>query len=613
MLGSEFILSSIKGGIIEHYVGEALTLIHKLLSPKKYRIMANIDDLTRSLNYHLTYINNFSSEISFRELGGSKSLASTFIELDIYLTPRRLTSNTPKQTTTINQIIKSSINNIIILGDPGAGKTTTIKNLCQKILFDDLPELQHFNFPILVELRNLKEEETIFYRLRQILGINIDFAGKSEDSLRSEIVDEYYKKAILEYLESVNCILLLDGLDELSPFKYRNIAKEINYIFLHTKKARTLLTCRSASFLVNLDNSKLFEICPLSKEQIDTFVNKWFTDTYKVQKFFEELNSTSFKDMAIRPLTIAHLCAIFDKYNRLPPKPKSIYKKLLFLLIEDWDAQRAFERNSKYVEFESDRKFDFLANFAYELTYNFTEKVYSEDQFELIYTKIHKNFNLPKSEASLVIQEIESHNGIIIKSAYDTFEFAHKSLQEYLCAEYLVKLPIFPKKLIYDRNIANEIAISVCLSSDHNRFLYSLVFEHFDSALVRTSFILEFYKRLHSEKPDFYSSPLLIVTFYYINHLFIEGRITDDIKSNKINFIEEFINIKKMFFKTAVLKKSQISLVGLYYLNDNNVEQSDKVNIEFFPEFFDELNETNEIEFTFKIKKGISVYKSMLS
>ena len=49
-----------------------------------------------------------------------------------------------------------------------------------------------------------------------------------------------------------------------------------------------------------------------------------------------------------------------------------------------------------------------------------------------------------------VIAELESHTGLFIQSGFDQFEFAHKSLQEFLTAEYLVKLPSIPtRKEIY--------------------------------------------------------------------------------------------------------------------------------------------------------------------
>ncbi len=45
--------------------------------------------------------------------------------------------------------------------------------------------------------------------------------------------------------------------------------------------------------------------------------------------FTEQIKKSPFADTAIRPLTIAHLCAIFERAGRIPDKPKTFYRKIV--------------------------------------------------------------------------------------------------------------------------------------------------------------------------------------------------------------------------------------------------------------------------------------------
>jgi hypothetical protein len=59
--------------------------------------------------------------------------------------------------------------------------------------------------------------------------------------------------------------------------------------------------------------------------------------------------------------------------------------------------------------------------------------------------------------------EVETHTGLILKSGHDRFEFSHKSLQEYLAAEFTVKMPSKPSNMIDLQIMPNELAIATAI------------------------------------------------------------------------------------------------------------------------------------------------------
>jgi hypothetical protein len=228
---------------------------------------------------------------------------------------------------------------------------------------------------------------------------------------------------------------------------------------------------------------------------------------------------------------LAHLCAIFDRSRRIPEKPKSVYRRIVELLLEKWDEERSVVRKSAYAHFEADRKAEFLANLAFEITSELKTSSFTREGLICCYRKINENFGLPNSQAERVVDELETHTGLILKSGRETFEFSHKSLQEYLTADFIVKLPSIPANMIELQTMPNELAIAVAISSKPSEYLSQLVANHFSSIRTSFQFTRSFVSRLLLEEPDFEYTPrvgyaLLALYSQYLSSLF---QLTDQL------------------------------------------------------------------------------------
>jgi hypothetical protein len=200
---------------------------------------------------------------------------------------------------------------------------------------------------------------------------------------------------------------------------------------------------------------------------------------------------------------LAHLCAIFERVHKIPEKPKSVYKKIVGLLLEDWDQQRSVQRVSAYSDFEVDRKADFLSDLAHNLTISNRTPAFTSDDLLESYRQIAGNYGLRSSEARAVVNELETHTGLIVQSGTDLFEFSHKSLQEYLTAVFIVGLPSIPRSMIDLQIMPNELAIATALSSRPSKYFYSLVVNHFSQIQLSFQFVRTFINRMLIERPDF--------------------------------------------------------------------------------------------------------------
>ena len=119
------------------------------------------------------------------------------------------------------------------------------------------------------------------------------------------------------------------------------------------------------------------------------------------------------------------------------------------------------------------------------------------------YVKICESFGLPRNHARQVVREIESHTGLIVEVAFEVYEFAHKAIQEYLAAEFILRLPSHPRDL--SLSLPNEMALATAMSSDSTRYFCAVIDSAIasDSSSDLVSFTSPFLRRLLLEKIDF--------------------------------------------------------------------------------------------------------------
>jgi GTPase SAR1 family protein len=560
--------------LLEIIVDKTFDLISErvktILKDKDYKFEPKKSDLQESLSAHYDSVISWMNFINFRDLRIPRALNSVYIDLQIQLTPRKwLPKDNSKVMLKIDEIVKRDFH-IVILGDVGSGKTTTLQYICKRTIESEDDGFTENSFPILIRLRNLEKNESLFENIRRILGIHILFKGPIIDSMQERQKQSYEantltRRLIFNYLNELQPIILIDGFDEISIERQRQIYSELNELYQNLNFAKVILTCRSGAFEITLPNSEVFEICSLDALQIEKFVLNWLDDDkYETTTFLNQLKSSPFSDTAIRPLTLSYLCALYKKYKKIPNQPKSVYKRVVNLLLEDWDIQRGIARHSSFSDFEMDKKLEFLYCLAYEITLLTGEKVFSEELLLSIFDKIHSNFAISKIERRKVIKEIEADTGLIVQTSYDSFEFAHASIQEYLTAEYIVRLPKVYSYDIYTKNLMNELAIAICLSSNPTLYFASLVIETFPKSDLDSNKISTFLRRLILESPDFSSDPLTAIGIlsFFTNYF--------TIKYKGINQPSDDIEVFERFWDVMVAKpkveESILKVKELYYV-----------------------------------------------
>ena len=549
-----------------------------------------------SLNQYAKMVIKWSDDVNFKDLGGlSKSISKTYIPLEYYVTPRNAVFEKDDKTVKLEKILEDKKHSII-LGTPGAGKTTAMKCLCRKIFLNE-NFYPNYKLPLVIKFRDLhyndllsehSKEVFLYSEILNILGVSKDDINiirkdildiKNESSIydikRNILISEAQKhkisklnscikKATNLFLENINSVLILDGFDEIPNYEYREvIIKSLNDLFLSLENTKIILTTRTGEFHYSLNNSCQFEIKPLDAKQIENFVKKWFTNKSMAKDCYTQIKNSPYFDTTVRPLTIAHLCAIFEREKKIPDKPKSVYKKIINLLLEEWNLQNSIHKKSKFSNFETDRKFDFLAYLSYELTINHCNTFCKAD-LKILSDDIFEHFGFKKEDIYDVLNEIESHNGIFIQTGYSKYEFSHNSLKEFLAADFLSKLSSLPRIDII-LNIPNEMAICTVLSSLPNKYFSEFIINYLDLGVGTVNFLSTYISRLIVEKVDLKKSLLLGIAFSYIyTYCIFENDENLDKKRVNINGYErrEIITLFDKYFGYVI--RESVEMLKIY-------------------------------------------------
>lgn len=444
-----------------------------------------------------------------------------------------------------------------------------MKRLVQQ--FISKKESFKYNFPLLIRLRdyNLKLENTggssgfLVDEILNILGIktknsntNYYNADQSIDLVNNEneknieelsrfktdvfnrinkivedsnpaqqeinpLKDQISIRTKYQVIDELQMLLIVEGFDELKLETKPNILNEIMELCSFCSKTKVVLTSRVGEIKNSIENSIVCQICPLTETQAKKFIDCWMQEETMALSAFHAISSSPYYDTALRPLTLAHLCALYERRKYIPSKATTLYNRILRLLLEEWDEQRNITRESKLIHFSIDEKKEFLMSLGYYLTTNVESSSFTYSELRRAYISISPRHQLDPRDQKIVMRELESHTGLFIKSGDNRYQFSHKSIQEYLTARYIILLPTMPGWKIM-KELPSECALMVNISSRSTSYFAKICFDLFaeinshDPSLAET-FAISFIERILLEKTRFYMDVILattILSFY---------------------------------------------------------------------------------------------------
>ncbi|MFP4006419.1 MAG: NACHT domain-containing protein [Spirulinaceae cyanobacterium] len=334
---------------------------------------------------------------------------------------------------------------LVILGQPGAGKTTFLQSIALKCIRG---QLQPSHLPVFLRLKNLAEEQRELDNYELFEGILAQFHDLEID-----------RDTLQEICHEGRLLLLLDGLDELPQNEGEEIIKQIGKFCETYYKNQVIISCRPVAYRYQFRDFTAVEIADFNNSQVAQFVKAWFktvaqnpaTQAQQLsQEFLDQLRqpqNRQIRELASTPILLNLTCLVFQSKKSFPALRVKLYEQGLDILLVRWDESRGIQRANIYQKLSLPLKVKLLSKLAtqmFEHEEYFLEqtqiKNYISDCLKAI-VAVDKTQEELEHESEIVLKSIESQHGLLIEQARGIYSFSHLSFQEYLTSREIVANP----------------------------------------------------------------------------------------------------------------------------------------------------------------------------
>ena len=328
---------------------------------------------------------------------------------------------------------------LIVLGKPGAGKTTFLKYLAIQCIENNFESTR---LPLFVNLKHFSEQP-------DRIGL-LDFI--SQRHLKSQLTSlnptevKNQQTLLKQVLQAGRGLLLLDGLDEVTQTHHDRVLREIRILSEGFAQNHFLMTCRVAAWEYTFETFTEVEIADFEPSQIKTFSNQWFHQKPQSgQSFLSSLNNKpTLKELATTPLLLTLLCSAFEASGSLPHSRSELYREGVEILLKKWDASRGIHRDQVYQRLSVKRKEDLLGQIAL-TTFEQGQYFFKQLRAEQLITDYIQN--LPEAsenpavlqlDSAAILYSIEAQHGLLVERFKQYYSFSHLTFHEYFVARELV-------------------------------------------------------------------------------------------------------------------------------------------------------------------------------
>ncbi|MCB8780221.1 NACHT domain-containing protein [Planktothrix agardhii 1032] len=322
---------------------------------------------------------------------------------------------------------------LMVLGQPGAGKSTFLRKMGLEALNGKKGGFNHGCIPVFIELKSFTSSQI---EIEKFIVDEFTICGFPSP-------DQFMAKA----LEQGKLLILLDGLDEVPTVKTNEVISQIQNFVDRYDKNRFIVSCRIAAYQNNFKRFTDVKLADFDDIQIEQFIKNWFQSEVDkqagtAQKCWELLQQPAYsaaKELAHTPLLLTFLCLNYDRSQNFPNNRSALYKKALGILLEEWAAEKRIDQDKIYQGLNTGLEETLLSEIAY-TGFEANKLFFSQREVvEQIKSFLANDLNAPKHlDGEAVLNAIEVQQGILVERAEDVYSFSHLTLQEYLTAQYIV-------------------------------------------------------------------------------------------------------------------------------------------------------------------------------
>ncbi|MET8940672.1 NACHT domain-containing protein [Streptomyces rubiginosohelvolus] len=336
---------------------------------------------------------------------------------------------------------------VLLRGDAGAGKTTLLwwlaAHASARTLDDDLAPLNGL-VPFVVPLRTLRARGMTFPGPAELSGA----AGL--------VVDTAPEGWAGRVLAAGRALLLVDGLDEVPPEEREQAHFWLSQLLARYPDTRCVVTVRPLAVEPDWLRSEGFaelRLLPMRNEDIQAFTASWHRaarrseedDAERLDELERDLShqfdqNPTLRDLARTPLLCAVICALHRRRDGFLPETRwKLYRSALEMLLGHRDHRRRIG-NPEGIDLDVEESTQLLQRIAVWLV--------REGQSE--FTRDQALRQLRRALAGMervgaqgppekILTHLLNRSGLLQEHGDDTYQFIHRTFQDYLAAKELVE------------------------------------------------------------------------------------------------------------------------------------------------------------------------------
>jgi formylglycine-generating enzyme required for sulfatase activity len=364
----------------------------------------------------------------------------------------------------------------VILGDPGAGKSTFVRKLLglQAAVMlkqcDPLPGFTDDLLPVLIVLREL------------VVDLDWDALGRLSAAKQKKELLEHIQlhlehdlkrtsaeasiALIQNALENGKVLLVLDGLDEVPQGQRKAVRQLVSALLTEYQVGRLVITCRIRSYSGGavFENLQTFTIRPFDRKKIQGFVTAWYNTQAQMGHVAERDKdsratdltraaiSDNLREISSNPMMLTSMAIIHQKEIGLPKERVRLYKLVVDVLLRRWQKYKVGEKqlapSPELAAFMLDeiRLLNVMERLAYEAHQAGRGDKENADLPRMRALEIleQKEFMQSLRLAEEFLDYVDQRAGLLKGNGGElerptSYSFPHRTFQEYLAGCYMVR------------------------------------------------------------------------------------------------------------------------------------------------------------------------------
>ena len=302
---------------------------------------------------------------------------------------------------------------IVIVGAPGAGKTTALRRLALHY-FEQWEADNERPFPVYVQMRHLDEGSVVERSFNRFLK-TASHAADVDDNVPA--------------VRDTRVVLILDGLDEVGEETRDTIVANVNKIADNNRTLPIIASTREAGYFWQFPSFRYLHIRPLTQEKIREWTFYRLGGRAEWLSFITSLEERQqLKELAGNPLLLSIATSLYRRSSVLPQNRSALLKSYFDAVLEQWDSVRGVVRQREAWAAPA-RKLSALGRVAYCLAKS-GRNSFTDDEFVA--------WNSSSGQGLPLLYVCERETGVVTRQRDGRWQFYHRVFSDYLTARYIV-------------------------------------------------------------------------------------------------------------------------------------------------------------------------------